>query len=961
MAKKGEVRWVFIAETGQWVQQVKKVEQGFLGLTGQAAKFAKLAVGGLGAATAVSALKRMSSAVIVSNVEFERLTTQIKTLTVGGGADLKRFNASLVEMASATATGPQELAKALFFVESAGIRGAAAMETTRIAAGAAQVGLGESAVIARTLVSAMNAYSASNLGATETVDTLIEIVRQGGAEATEYATALGRILPVAAALGVSFQEVGAFMAVFTKAGGSASEAASGLRGALLALTTPGPAAAKAMEKVDLSAAKLRDSLRTDGLQATLEMLMEAFDGNIEVMKKVIPRVEGMAAVLAVAGSQAEGYREAIEGMSDVTGNFAEVTEASLNTVGGQWGRLSAILEAKFIAPDSFLGQSTVKILKFYNDIIAGADLAAAAVRGVFGAGGSAVLEYLRGPGSGYGVSAEWGAPLGDYGPTLEQARGAPSPPPSAEAVEAAAKAVEALDKAERELLETNRQALSAELELMRARESMASGDFLAELDVGLGSTRVTAESMFDEILEGFGEAGVEADQMADGLKKVETVTIDWAQALENAANQMVALGGAGKVLGQIMGGIAGIGSGISMFNKGKDVGGIGGFFAQVSGGLGIAGAAIGIGKAIFGLFKSDPVEDAQKEAGKLLGMGISQEMAEQFVRQAEQTGQSIEAVAQQWFDQMKQALRDEGMSMAMAGLEAQVDALGGAPQYAEIAARNFNTTFWEHVKDKGLPAALDAFGSIFAKLREAYGDELPPGFGQLAKLFRLMDDPAIASQLQFAQGQAQFVGGATRAGFFDPSMTQDSVNIANDTLSTLRDSGVTDQQGYQMISGLLQAELNAAIVAGRQVDAGLQRLLDEARANNVQILPSIAAQQLDVLKKIYGSVSGGRTYVPPGGGAVPGLPIRDGGGRFPTLPGGTPIDPRDLYPERRMAEGGIVTAPTRALIGERGSEVVLPLGDLAQIGPELAALRQQLPRDIARAVRDAVSQQRGGA
>ena len=61
-----------------------------------------------------------------------------------------------------------------------------------------------------------------------------------------------------------------------------------------------------------------------------------------------------------------------------------------------------------------------------------------------------------------------------------------------------------------------------------------------------------------------------------------------------------------------------------------------------------------------------------------------------------------------------------------------------------------------------------------------------------------------------------------------------------------------------------------------------------------------------------------------------------------------------------MAAGGIVTAPTRALIGEAGPEAVMPLGALANIGPELAALRTELPRAVARAVRDGMIQAKGG-
>jgi len=447
-------------------------------------------------------------------------------------------------------------------------------------------------------------------------------------------------------------------------------------------------------------------------------------------------------------------------------------------------------------------------------------------------------------------------------------------------------------------------------------------------------------------------AGVVGGRFGEALEVVENIgqmfsSSEWKDMSKN--DKIGTIGAAASMVGGQIGGktggvIGGAGAGVAF---GSQFGWIGSIVG------GVVGGVVGLIKG-----SQDPVADAAKDAGQYLGMTISEELAASFARESESTGQSITAIARQWFDDMKKALREEGMAQAISGVSLQVEALGGAPQYAELAARNFNAVFWETVKDKGLPAALDAFGEIFAKLRDAFGDELPPGFQKLETLFGLMQDPAIKAQLQFAQGQAQFVGGATSAGFYDPSMTQDSVNIARDTLANLREKGIDDKSANQMIAGLLQAELNAAIVSGQGIDAGLQALLDEARANGVVVVADIAVQQLDVLKKIYQNLSG-QTYRAPGGGVPGSVPGGPPGG--PPLPGAEPTGkPGGIEHRPPMAAGGIVTSPTRALIGEAGPEAVMPLGMLANIGPELAALRTELPRAVARAVRDGMMQAKGG-
>jgi len=68
-------------------------------------------------------------------------------------------------------------------------------------------------------------------------------------------------------------------------------------------------------------------------------------------------------------------------------------------------------------------------------------------------------------------------------------------------------------------------------------------------------------------------------------------------------------------------------------------------FTSILGGIGAAGQIIGagltIGKSILGLFKSDPIKKAQKEAGKILGTGITSETAKVIKEQADKLGISI--------------------------------------------------------------------------------------------------------------------------------------------------------------------------------------------------------------------------------------------------------------------------------------------------------------------------------
>jgi hypothetical protein len=419
------------------------------------------------------------------------------------------------------------------------------------------------------------------------------------------------------------------------------------------------------------------------------------------------------------------------------------------------------------------------------------------------------------------------------------------------------------------------------------------------------------------------------------LDGVTDTTVDWSGNLTALATQLQLLGDVtGGLTGKIaqfaaalVSGIGGLIAGIQAYQKGSKQGGLMGTLGQVVGVVGIAASAIGLGKSIINLFKGDPVKKAQKEAGKALGFNISKEMAEQFVQTAKEQGKSVAAVAKEWLAAQQEALRTEGMAQARSGVEGLVAAMGASPEIAEIAAKNFATLFFETVKDEGWVAASEAFSDIFEKLRAFYGENMPASLQGVAHMMSLASNPNVAPYLQASQAQAQFVSGAMQAGFVSAGMQGDSITIARQTLANLKENGATDSEGYQAIAGLLQSNVNAAVASGQGISAELQALLDEAKANGVDIVADINVQQLDVLRAIYRQLGGEGTATT--GSTTGGVTGTNGEGDVP-----------------QYASGGLINAGTGRLAMLHGREAIIPLDKMrlpASRGRDVNVMIQQAP------------------
>lgn len=267
--------------------------------------------------------------VINQAAQFEKEMTKINTLVGVSQEQVGEWSDELLNLGPALGQTPRDLAEALFFITSAGIRDSTeSLEVLESAAQASAIGMGEVKDVANATTSVLQAYASTGITASEATDILTATVREGKTQAEELAPSIGRVIPLASQMGVSFEEVGAFIATFTRLGVPASVAVTSLRSALTAILKPSGAAKDALEEYGLTMDNVRQTIDEQGLAAALIQLALILGDDDEAFGKIIGSARGLSGVLAVTGDLSESYVEILNNLE----NSAGITAQGFETV-----------------------------------------------------------------------------------------------------------------------------------------------------------------------------------------------------------------------------------------------------------------------------------------------------------------------------------------------------------------------------------------------------------------------------------------------------------------------------------------------------------------------------------------------------------------------------------------------------------------------------------------------------
>lgn len=224
------------------------------------------------------------SAVIVGAASIKMATGfQAGITSLSTGAAVAQKNLGLIangikSVAVATGTTTEQLIKGEYMIASAGYSGADGLTVLKAAAQGAKVGTADLGVTADAVTTVLKDYNLKGSAAATVTSELISTVAHGKTHLQDLASSLARVLPTAAALHISFAEIGGAMAAMTAKGTSAHLAAMGLNSTILSLAAPTKQASSLMNLLGLSsqqAAKYQADLAAGNTKAAKAILATA--------------------------------------------------------------------------------------------------------------------------------------------------------------------------------------------------------------------------------------------------------------------------------------------------------------------------------------------------------------------------------------------------------------------------------------------------------------------------------------------------------------------------------------------------------------------------------------------------------------------------------------------------------------------------------------------------------------
>ena len=189
---------------------------------------------------------------------------------------------------------------------------------------AATGGFSDIKTVADATTTILNSFSLSADNANQIVDGMIQTQNDGKIVVSQYADQIAKVASVAAAAGLSVEEMNASVAAITATGVPAETAMSGLRQALINVIKPTDQARELAKKIGLEFSLA--AIQTKGWAGFLKDATDKTDGSAEALSILFGDIDGFNAILKLTGPNMSRFNDFLDNQEKKLGAAAKAAK-----------------------------------------------------------------------------------------------------------------------------------------------------------------------------------------------------------------------------------------------------------------------------------------------------------------------------------------------------------------------------------------------------------------------------------------------------------------------------------------------------------------------------------------------------------------------------------------------------------------------------------------------------------
>lgn len=277
--------------------------------------------------SATSKMAELVTSSVDIGASFETALAKVSTIADTGKVSVGELSKQILDASGSMGIAAADIAEAAYQAISAGQDTANAVVFAGQASKLAAAGFTSSSSAVDILTTALNAYGLSADQATHVSDVLLTTQNLGKTSVDELSSSMGKVIPLAAAYGVTVENLSSGLAVMTANGIATAEATTYTKSMLNELGDAGSTVGKILQK---QTGKSFAQLNAEGksLGDVLQILYQSVGGNSTAFAGLWSSVEAGTGALSLASGGAEHFNDVLSQMQ----NSAGATETAYETM-----------------------------------------------------------------------------------------------------------------------------------------------------------------------------------------------------------------------------------------------------------------------------------------------------------------------------------------------------------------------------------------------------------------------------------------------------------------------------------------------------------------------------------------------------------------------------------------------------------------------------------------------------